>query len=100
MDELVTARDRYALQMVFSRGFSTGWLDGKMCIRDRDITHVTVVTFFCKAIQQASHSDIAIYNCGGVRARSHLCKGPVSYTHLDVYKRQAAGRRRKRWSAR
>ena len=28
VDELVTARDRYALQMVFSRGFSTGWLDG------------------------------------------------------------------------
>lgn len=28
VDEMVTARDRYALQMVFSRGFSTGWLDG------------------------------------------------------------------------
>lgn len=28
VDELVTARDRYALQMAFSRGFSTGWLDG------------------------------------------------------------------------
>ena len=26
--EMVTAHDRYALQMVFSRGFSTGWLDG------------------------------------------------------------------------
>ncbi|MFR4223991.1 MAG: hypothetical protein ACLT38_10465 [Akkermansia sp.] len=25
---MVTVRDRYALQMVFSRGFSTGWLDG------------------------------------------------------------------------
>ena len=28
VDEMVTARDRYALQMVFSRGFSSGWLDG------------------------------------------------------------------------
>ncbi len=28
VDEMVTVRDRYALQMVFSRGFSTGWLDG------------------------------------------------------------------------
>lgn len=28
VDSMVTARDRYALQMVFSRGFSTGWLDG------------------------------------------------------------------------
>lgn len=28
VDNMVTARDRYALQMVFSRGFSTGWLDG------------------------------------------------------------------------
>lgn len=28
VDRMVTARDRYALQMVFSRGFSTGWLDG------------------------------------------------------------------------
>ncbi len=28
VDKMVTARDRYALQMVFSRGFSTGWLDG------------------------------------------------------------------------
>lgn len=28
VDGMVTARDRYALQMVFSRGFSTGWLDG------------------------------------------------------------------------
>lgn len=25
---LIAERDRYALQMVFSRGFSTGWLDG------------------------------------------------------------------------
>lgn len=28
VDRMVTAHDRYALQMVFSRGFSTGWLDG------------------------------------------------------------------------
>ncbi|MEG0837557.1 MAG: DUF3656 domain-containing protein [Akkermansia sp.] len=28
VDDLVTEADRYALQMVFSRGFSTGWLDG------------------------------------------------------------------------
>lgn len=28
VDGMVTARDRYALEMVFSRGFSTGWLDG------------------------------------------------------------------------
>lgn len=28
VDHMVTERDRYALQMVFSRGFSTGWLDG------------------------------------------------------------------------
>ena len=28
VDRMVTARDRYALQMVFSRGFSSGWLDG------------------------------------------------------------------------
>ncbi len=26
--QMVTEHDRYALQMVFSRGFSTGWLDG------------------------------------------------------------------------
>ncbi len=28
VDRMVTEHDRYALQMVFSRGFSTGWLDG------------------------------------------------------------------------
>lgn len=28
VDELVTPKDRYALQMVFSRGFSSGWLEG------------------------------------------------------------------------
>lgn len=28
VSSMVTERDRYALQMVFSRGFSTGWLDG------------------------------------------------------------------------
>ena len=44
---MVTVRDRYALQMGFSRGFSTGWLDGT---------------------------------------------DPVSYTHLDVYKRQFRNR--------
>lgn len=52
-------------------------------VAGEDITHVTVGTFFCKAIQQASHSDIAIYNCGGVRARSHLCKGPIKIK--DIY---------------
>lgn len=52
-------------------------------VAGEDITHVTVGTFFCKAIQQASHSDIAIYNRGGVRARSHLCKGPIKIK--DIY---------------
>lgn len=28
VNNMVTERDRYALQMVFSRGFSTGWLEG------------------------------------------------------------------------
>ena len=37
----------------------------------------------CKAIQQASHSDIAIYNRGGVRSKNHLNKGPV--TIRDIY---------------
>ena len=54
-----------------------------MGVAGEDITHVTVGTFFCKAIQQASHSDIAIYNRGGVRARSHLCKGPIKIK--DIY---------------
>lgn len=48
-----------------------------------DITHVTIGSFFCKAIQQVSHADIAIYNRDGVRARSHLKKGPI--TIRDVY---------------
>lgn len=48
-----------------------------------EITHVTIGTLFCKAIQQASHSDIAIYNRGGVRSKNHLNKGPV--TIRDIY---------------
>lgn len=52
-------------------------------VAGEEITHVTIGTLFCKAIQQASHSDIAIYNRGGVRSKNHLNKGPV--TIRDIY---------------
>lgn len=45
-------------------------------VAGEDITHVTVGTFFCKAIQQASHSDIAIYNRGGVRPEAISARAP------------------------
>ena len=52
-------------------------------VAGEEITHVTIGILFCKAIQQASHSDIAIYNRGGVRSKNHLNKGPV--TIRDIY---------------
>ena len=52
-------------------------------VAGEEITHVTIGTLFCKVIQQASHSDIAIYNRGGVRSKNHLNKGPV--TIRDIY---------------
>lgn len=52
-------------------------------VAGEEITHVTIGTLFCKAIQQASHSDIAIYNRDGVRSKNHLNKGPV--TIRDIY---------------
>lgn len=52
-------------------------------VAGEEITHVTIGTLFCKAIQQASHSDIAIYNRSGVRSKNHLNKGPV--TIRDIY---------------
>lgn len=52
-------------------------------VAGEDLTHVTIGTIFCKAIQQASNADVAIYNRGGVRAKSHLCKGPI--TIKDIY---------------
>ena len=54
-----------------------------MGVAGEEITHVTIGTLFCKAIQQASHSDIAIYNRGGVRSKNHRNKGPV--TIRDIY---------------
>lgn len=52
-------------------------------IAGEDITHVTIGRFFCKAIQQAANADIAIYNRGNIRAKTHLCKGPI--TVRDIY---------------
>lgn len=55
----------------------------QVAMAGENITHVTIGSLFCKAIQQAAHADLAIYNRGGVRAKTHLNKGPV--TIKDIY---------------
>lgn len=55
----------------------------QVALAGENISHVTIGSLFCKAIQQAAGADIAIYNRGGVRVKTHLNKGPV--TIKDIY---------------
>ena len=53
-----------------------------MCIRDRFIPLEIVGDFF-------NHQIIVGDNIPQIQGNHHGATGPVSYTHLDVYKRQA-----------
>lgn len=55
---------------------SNPFFNQQVAIAKEEITHVTIGRYFCKAIQKAANADIAIYNRGGVRAKTHLSKGP------------------------
>lgn len=55
----------------------------QVALAREDITHVTIGRYFCNAIQQAAGADIAIYNRGGVRAKTRLSTGPV--TIKDIF---------------
>lgn len=48
-----------------------------------NITHVSIGRLFCKAIQQETNADVAVYNRDGIRAKTHLGKGPI--TVKDIY---------------
>lgn len=47
------------------------------------IAHSAIGVYFCKAIQQAATADLAIYNRGGIRAKTNLPQGPL--TIKDIY---------------
>ena len=61
--------------------FAFGEYDVKMCIRDR-----------CQSTPRAAYI-IGFQNCVGVKIalQAQVVLVAVSYTHLDVYKRQTAG---------
>ena len=76
-----------------------------MCIRDRqcavDIVHVVRNEFLLLGRTQTNEHNIrtacgvdAVNNLLRVREIAVMRAGAVSYTHLDVYKRQDTGTRR------
>ena len=86
------------LHRLFQRNISTGHLRRRMKW-NADLWHI-----HCRIKVQASRRDHFLTvqaGCGGIQQQIH-CKGgavlllraqkhPVSYTHLDVYKRQVIG---------
>ena len=80
---LETLPDDPEVEAIVRQFTSNPFFNQQIAIAKEEITHVTIGRYFCKAIQKAANADIAIYNRGGVRAKTHLSKGPV--TIKDVY---------------
>ena len=58
----------------------------QMCIRDRFCADCGSVMYQQRYQTDKRKQDC--YICGNYKKRTHDCTAPVSYTHLDVYKRQ------------
>lgn len=80
---LETLPDDPEVEAIVRQFTSNPFFNQQIAIAKEEITHVTIGRYFCKAIQKAANADIAIYNRGGARAKTHLSKGPV--TIKDVY---------------
>lgn len=48
-----------------------------------DLSHPTIGTFFCKAIQRAARTDLALYNRSNIWGECRFRKGPI--TIKDIY---------------
>ena len=59
-----------------------------------DVTESVSYTHLMQALPQTIHLEMDEQKTKQLKAMLGICQGPVSYTHLDVYKRQSlsAGR--------
>ena len=73
--------------MIPAQGYAKLLLQSQMCIRDSFMAAFPIITGLLVGVLIGAVTEV--YTSGDYRFVKKIAK-PVSYTHLDVYKRQAS----------